>query len=327
MFICYNSESPELILEHQSESFRDLKWRSNTPGIDFISNTNMREVWFRYPAHDFKIVVESLIGNEGCYSSDSIQFILQESSDDIFDKTYCGLVLIKNYYQIKNLPPNVRDLGNGFYYFEGPAKLDYRFKDENGRDCDFTMPGGYSHPGPKAVFLDDKLVLDECGPFLLAHHQKGFCYDWYKITKDGAKIHELIQGENNSWLKSPDLDNYEYVAIGRDCNANCDSIQISTRANEGYKVVPCYEGENAALKIYPNPNTGSFFLNAVGLSSGEYSMRVYDTFGKIVATQILNINGYSEDIYLSLEGIKEGLYFLKINTDDIDLTAKIIILN
>lgn len=61
------------------------------------------------------------------------------------------------------------------------------------------MPSPIVNETSNQKFFDDELIIDECGPFLLAKFNENFCYTWYKIDPK-TNIHTLISDQHNSWL-------------------------------------------------------------------------------------------------------------------------------
>jgi len=66
----------------------------------------------------------------------------------------------------------------------------------------------------------------------------------------------------------------------------------------------------ATFKIYPNPNTGSFFISNDNLKSSNLIVKVYNGLGQLVEAQVQNLNG--DLISVNLINKSKGLYFVEI---------------
>jgi hypothetical protein len=60
------------------------------------------------------------------------------------------------------------------------------------------------------------------------------------------------------------------------------------------------------VNIYPNPNNGQFIINGIE----DASVDVYSITGKIITKQ-LSTNGF-----INIENISNGVYFIKITTEE-----------
>ena len=75
-----------------------------------------------------------------------------------------------------------------------------------------------------------------------------------------------------------------------------------------------------SLEIYPNPNNGVFKIN---LNKTEnVSITVYDLIGSKIKL-FENINSFP--IQINLNELSDGVYYVKINTDNKSVTKKIVI--
>jgi PKD repeat protein len=81
--------------------------------------------------------------------------------------------------------------------------------------------------------------------------------------------------------------------------------------------------ETLHYSVYPNPNNGSF--NLKGLKNGPVSISIFNVVGKLVyQTETNSINGsLAKDV--EFDGVANGVYFLKINSDNKVVTSKMIL--
>ncbi|MBK8844598.1 MAG: T9SS type A sorting domain-containing protein [Saprospiraceae bacterium] len=165
-------------------------------------------------------------------------------------------------------------------------------------------------------FINDDLIYDECGPFLLAKEKEGVCYTWYEINKQSKKP-TLLTGKEDSWLKlnsSIDVENNTYIAIIHDCSDICDSTVIFTRSDESGKTIPCYNSGESAIKIYPNPNQGHMYLKLEGLPAGKQEVFIYDMMGRQVYKKTIDHTGNNDITELSLTHLPDGIYLQRHTT-------------
>lgn len=75
------------------------------------------------------------------------------------------------------------------------------------------------------------------------------------------------------------------------------------------------------LSIYPNPNSGEFYLNLSKIS-GKLKYSVFDTKGSIIYSDI--ISGGSDNVKIKLN-LKPGIYYIDFTNDEVQKTQKLII--
>jgi len=84
-----------------------------------------------------------------------------------------------------------------------------------------------------------------------------------------------------------------------------------------------YELLNASLSVYPNPLTKSNILNLKFTYNTSAKILIYNVTGKLALTDEIN-NGDSKQIDTSV--LSNGIYMLKITTDDASTTRKLVIM-
>ncbi len=78
-----------------------------------------------------------------------------------------------------------------------------------------------------------------------------------------------------------------------------------------------------ALKFYPNPNTGNFFMEVNGIN-GEMIIRMTNTTGHMIYNETINVTGQMMK-ELHIEGAAAGLYYLQVIHNGSRFTEKIIV--
>lgn len=102
----------------------------------------------------------------------------------------------------------------------------------------------------------------------------------------------------------------------------------------GFTVVPCtytggvlptedFEFLNATFKVYPNPLTKDSQLNVKFATNITAKIYMYDVTGKLAVTDEIN-NVNSKQINTST--LTNGVYFLRLVTDNATITRKVIIM-
>ncbi len=79
--------------------------------------------------------------------------------------------------------------------------------------------------------------------------------------------------------------------------------------------------EQEKINIYPNPSTGKFVIKLPYLIETE--IKVFDLKGEMLFQQMISLN--NEVIEIDLSGHAKGVYYLKINSDKISTTKKVLI--
>jgi hypothetical protein len=92
---------------------------------------------------------------------------------------------------------------------------------------------------------------------------------------------------------------YAQAAVNEDETHDYDFLNV----NDNDEVIE-------SLKIYPNPNTGSFFINLENVNPSQVVVNVYNALGQNIEAQVQNVTGtiISVDIYKQ----PKGLYIVEI---------------
>ncbi|MBC8047565.1 MAG: T9SS type A sorting domain-containing protein [Fimbriimonadaceae bacterium] len=80
-----------------------------------------------------------------------------------------------------------------------------------------------------------------------------------------------------------------------------------------FTTAPLKEGEFAReIKMYPNPNNGTFNLQLSGYSNSVIDVFIMNAVGQIVYQNNLSVNDFSHVQEISLNGVPSGMYQVKI---------------
>ena len=82
--------------------------------------------------------------------------------------------------------------------------------------------------------------------------------------------------------------------------------------------------ENAAINLYPNPNTGHFNLSISQIPKGHYNLIISDVTGRIITRNELFVTSSYTSIPLTIE--QSGSYFIQLKDSDLSLQNQVYIL-
>ena len=78
------------------------------------------------------------------------------------------------------------------------------------------------------------------------------------------------------------------------------------------------------IRIYPNPNNGSFIIELnVKRGNSQLNFSMIDITGRVVHSGIIYSNEESKEINTS--NLNDGIYFIKINSDQENYIKKVLI--
>ena len=83
------------------------------------------------------------------------------------------------------------------------------------------------------------------------------------------------------------------------------------------------EIETVNFDLYPNPNNGQFELKLNGTENETVKIKVFNLIGEnVYETETLNDNNTKK---INLNGISNGVYFIKVNSNNKEFTKKVIV--
>lgn len=141
-------------------------------------------------------------------------------------------------------------------------------------------------------------------------------YDYLWSTGDTTQSIDIV-----GYTEGVGFHNYSVTVTRFGCTANDNANVI---------VNPClgiddYEGQ-LNISIYPNPNKGIFNLEVLSEDAANFDYSIMDMTGKLIETGSINSLGntiYTRSFDLSV--LPKGVYFLKIQNDDVVKIERIII--
>jgi hypothetical protein len=90
---------------------------------------------------------------------------------------------------------------------------------------------------------------------------------------------------------------------------------------EDAKEKPSFKKESQQIKLYPNPNTGSFTLELTNFEA-QATVAIYNLLGEKIA-QYYRLTGILQPI--NLEGIRKGIYFVEVSDGKTKMMKKMIV--
>ncbi|MGB4931537.1 MAG: T9SS type A sorting domain-containing protein, partial [Chitinophagales bacterium] len=147
----------------------------------------------------------------------------------------------------------------------------------------------------------------------------GCTYQWYK----GASP---IAGATSLTYTATTSGNYKcrVTKAATGCFKNSNAIAVS---------VPCREGEmindENAFSIYPNPNNGTFIIEATAttqnFASTESTIEIYNNLGQLIFSKKIISNDGIINEAIELKNITPGIYLVKLWNNNIYNVKNIII--
>ena len=106
--------------------------------------------------------------------------------------------------------------------------------------------------------------------------------------------------------------NHPNYYLGRLVGSACDSLTSVNEPEHDFK-----------FKIFPNPNNGNFKIMYLLPQNEKGKLEIFDINGRAVYSQ--NLPQWSTLQFISLPKIANGIYAVKINSDNFSVTKKLII--
>ena len=170
--------------------------------------------------------------------------------------------------------------------------------------CDSTVTTDLTVEQAIDVTVDNSLA-----PTLSAN-QTGATYQWLDCDNGNA----IIPSETAQSFTPTANGNYAVEVTVGSCVDTSACENISTVG-----ISPLSAGEGLGVRIYPNPTSGMVIIN-LGSNNSSVNYSITSIEGKVVETGKTSTNNITVD--LSKEG--NGVYFIKINTENTSTVYKLI---
>jgi hypothetical protein len=106
------------------------------------------------------------------------------------------------------------------------------------------------------------------------------------------------------------------------CGPYTDTITVYVNGANG---IPVLNNSSTNLNIYPNPSTGMVNIQSSVVSS-QWSVEVYDVLGQVVYQKTEQINGGKINEQVNLTDLSDGIYTLRLITDNGSAVRKVVIM-
>ncbi|MFI5173034.1 MAG: T9SS type A sorting domain-containing protein [Chitinophagales bacterium] len=175
----------------------------------------------------------------------------------------------------------------------------------------------YKNPGAMAPFLSWGPHIWADG--LRANEWDGLAWDCGRYKPDGAGIH--LNDSGKEFLGHIIYDFFLNDTIAgfwyNDAAKWASCVPSERKENE----IPLSENE---LMIYPNPNSGNFYIATDLLLKDDYTLNIINQFGQIMYSET---NIVSSEKYISIEtDLPAGIYFVQLMMQD-KIMAKEFVVN
>lgn len=175
-------------------------------------------------------------------------------------------------------------------------------------------PGSESNLEVNVYSVPDSPVIEYVGvwPDGILYSQSASGNQWY-LNGD------IIPGATNQVYDPDDQEGeyYDIVTINGCHSEPSDMIELP--------IVYIQEFDYSEIIIFPNPCKGQLNLSIEQAESGEITLTVYNSLGNQVLKEKFHNGAENTRYIINLEGLPDGIYFLKIIYSETQITKKIIL--
>lgn len=160
---------------------------------------------------------------------------------------------------------------------------------------------------PHPVVIGDDLVCDFTGGHIYsAEEHPGNIYIW-EVTggtiTSGGNTHEIQVEWGEAGIGTISLS--EETPEG--CLEAAEAFEVTIDDCTG---VP--ESDKETIAVYPNPASENLNIDLGNAFKGDITIQVISRFGKVVMSELKDIQGSGNQIILNIENLSTGIYILKI---------------
>lgn len=145
------------------------------------------------------------------------------------------------------------------------------------------------------------------GLTLTAHPAGATSYQWYDCTN-----HVIINGATSQNYTATSNGSYAVIIKSGSCSTDTSSCIVISTVGLKDNVV------NAAVRLYPNPNNGTFTLD---INNETADVQIIDLLGNTIYTA----KHTKGSVTLNLMDVASGVYLIKVNSNNIHTTNRLII--
>ena len=145
------------------------------------------------------------------------------------------------------------------------------------------------------------------GLTLTAYPTGASSYQWYDCTN-----HVIINGATNQNYTATANGNYAVIIKSGSCSTDTSNCIVISTVGLKDNVA------NAAVRLYPNPNNGSFTLD---INNEVADVQIVDLLGN----EVYAAKHTKGTTTLNLTNVSSGVYFIKVNSNNVKTTNRLII--
>ncbi|MCB0699435.1 MAG: T9SS type A sorting domain-containing protein [Chitinophagales bacterium] len=156
-------------------------------------------------------------------------------------------------------------------------------------------------PVPQNTFITFKATPNDAGT--------SPTYQWFRNG-------QLITGLNtDTWIVNTLNDGDSVYAVVYSSNLCPPDLSANSNTIAVEIISSVYELKLNNLSLYPNPNTGTFTLNATGVQNDKLNLDIFNMMGQSVYSNTTQPKSGQLNTNIELKGVPSGMYMLRITAD------------
>lgn len=177
----------------------------------------------------------------------------------------------------------------------------------------------------------------ELTSFIGKANSRGNLLTWSTASETNNSYFTLLSSTDGiSWKEETKINgagtakgvsNYEY--LDRHVEGEVVYYKLSQTDYNGdseeFDIISVVRNSGEEIGLYPNPSSGDFTLSYYSKSKQDIDIKVFDNLGKPVYNSSSKLNRGSNQIDISLEKVKSGIYFVRTIVDNEQINQKIVI--
>ena len=187
----------------------------------------------------------------------------------------------------------------------------------------YNMSGMYTATLTNAAGCDSVVTLDltiggvdnttSTAGTTISANQTGATYQWI----DCGNGNMAIAGETNQSYTPTLTGDYAVIVTSGACSDTSACVTIDFSALDELVI--------GDVEIFPNPSDGQLTVSLTNLVASDIRLELTDAAGRVILSSDHTNVGESMVIPVVIENAQDGLYFIKVSSDEGELTERIII--
>ena len=294
--------------------------------LDSITLSYINE--FSIGANDSTLLSNAYVNDNNIYLAMSTKggIVFDKNSNNKGNFDYWFVQLDNNFSVSKQISygGNNEDLltdvliKDGSIFFSGRSKSNISFdKMQNSRDNslygDIWNISGCSYPFIN--YTTDTTIYNYGSLLKIDNNSKGVINYTWAVYDNNSSFNYSYKEDPSFYLYNSDTATIFLLADNYQCG-----LTSTKKIYVNPYVVSINELNSELINVYPNPFTNSLSINFDQLYK-DLDVSIYNSIGQIII-ELKKQN--SDNLYLKLDDIEKGIYFLKIKFNDKSITKKII---